>query len=86
MTRRVVRVSELTLESTDGWVSPNDLALLDRPSDKAVLISECYFAASENSSGSRNTDSVYPVVKTQAERADGSAFRTRKSESEGESC
>lgn len=61
----------------DGWVSPNHLALLNRLSDKPVLVSEHYFAATENTSGSPNTGSMYPVVQTQAERAAGYATQVR---------
>jgi len=62
----------------DGWVSPNHLAMLERLSGRPVLIGEYYFAASENSSGSRNSGTAYPVVKTQAERAAGFTMQVRQ--------
>ena len=62
----------------DGWVSPNHLAMLERLSGRPVLIGEYYFAASENSSGSRNSGTAYPVVKTQLERAAGYATQVRQ--------
>jgi hypothetical protein len=53
----------------DGTFPRFYLDTLHRLTGKPILVSEIYMAAAENRSGNRNSRGVYPVVKTQAERA-----------------
>lgn len=56
-------------EWPDGRMSRYFLDALHSLSAKPILVSEFYFAASENRSGNRNTGNLFPTVRTQTARA-----------------
>jgi hypothetical protein len=55
----------------DGSSPPFYLETLHALTKKPLLVSELYMAATENRSRNRNSSGTFPVVATQAERADG---------------
>lgn len=56
-----------------GWASPFRLESLARVARKPILVSEFYFAATENRSGDRNSMGTFMTVGSQAERAAGAS-------------
>jgi hypothetical protein len=54
---------------SDGTFARCQLDTLHAITGKPIVVTEIYLAAMENSSGNRNTSGIYPVVKTQSERA-----------------
>ena len=69
--------TNLNADWNDGNFTQSYLPDLERITGKPILISEYYMSATENSSGNKNDSSGFPVVKTQAERAQGFAAATR---------
>ncbi len=65
--------SNLNAQWDDGSFLRCYLDTLHALTGKPVLVSEFYLAAEENRSGNRNSQGVFPVVKTQAERATAAA-------------
>jgi len=64
------------VDSGDGWVAPYFFDGLEKLSGgKPVLITEWFFAATENRTGNRNNGHLM-TVETQAERARGAASAT----------
>jgi hypothetical protein len=61
--------SNLNANWNDGTYLRYPLDTLSALTGKPILVSEVYLAAMNNSSGNRNDLGVYPVVNTQAERA-----------------
>ena len=70
--------SNLNATWSDGTFVRCYLDTLHALTHKPVLVTEIYAAAKDNRSGNRNTQGIYPVVSTQAERAE-SARRTLNS-------
>jgi hypothetical protein len=66
--------SNLNPNWNDGTFLRCYLETLHELTGKPILVSEFYAAASENRTGNRNNVGVFPVVRTQAERA--AALRT----------
>ena len=62
--------SNLDASWDDGSFARYYLDTLHALTGKPILISEFYLAASENRSGNKNTQGVYPVVATQRQRAE----------------
>lgn len=63
--------SNLNAPWNDGTFGRFYLSTLHSLSRRPVIVSEIYFAATENRSGNRNTHGLYPVVPTQFSRAEG---------------
>jgi hypothetical protein len=63
--------SNLNAPWNDGHFARFFLSSLHELTGKPVLIGEFYMAASENRSGNKNSRGIYPVVKTQPQRAEG---------------
>src|SRR5262249_3688927 len=63
------------VDSTDGWIGSYFFEGLRRLANKPVLVSEWFFSAQENRSGSRNSAGLMTVA-TQQERARGAAAAT----------
>ncbi len=63
--------SNLNAQWNDGAFLRSYLDTLHALTGKPILISEFYMAAAENRSGNKNSQGGFPVVTTQAERADG---------------
>jgi hypothetical protein len=63
--------SNLNAGWSDGSFPRFYLDTLHALAAKPVFVSEIYMAAMENRSGNRNSSAVFPVVKTQKERATG---------------
>jgi hypothetical protein len=55
----------------DGTFPRFFLKTLHAVTDKPILVSEFYMAARQNRSGNQNDSTVYPLVDTQEERAEG---------------
>jgi len=65
-----VSSSNLNASWNDGTFLRCYLDTLHALTGKTVLVSEFYLAATNNRSGNRNTQGIYPVVATQRERAE----------------
>jgi hypothetical protein len=63
--------TNLNADWNDGSFAPFYLPALTRIVKKPILITEYYMAAKQNRSGNKNDSSGFPVVDTQAERAQG---------------
>ncbi|HEV8607065.1 MAG TPA: hypothetical protein VGQ99_17120, partial [Tepidisphaeraceae bacterium] len=70
--RRHVDVVSTNLNAAwnDGSFPRFQLDTLHELTGKPILVSEIYLSAAENRSGNRNTQGTFPVVATQARRAD----------------
>ncbi|WP_263368731.1 hypothetical protein [Edaphobacter bradus] len=63
--------SNLSAAWNDGTFPRFFLTTLHSLTGKPILVSEFYMAARQNRSGNQNDSTVYPLVETQQERADG---------------
>lgn len=68
-----VASTNLGAEWNDGTLSHFFLDTLHHATGKPIIITEFYMAARENRSGNKNSSTAFPIVQTQAERAE--AFR-----------
>ncbi len=66
-----VASTNLGADWNDGSISHFFLSTLHEATGKPVIITEFYLCAMENRSGNRNSSGGFPIVQTQAERADG---------------
>lgn len=55
---------------TDGNIAHFYLDSLHRLTNKPIIVTEYYMSAAENRSGNKNSSAGFPVVQTQAERAE----------------
>lgn len=62
--------TNLNADWRDGSFTRFHLSELTRLTKKPLMVTEYYMSAMENSSGNRNDSSGFPVVQTQAERAE----------------
>jgi len=63
--------TNLNADWNDGSFSPFYLPSLYRAARKPLMITEYYMCATQNRSGNKNDSSGFPVVATQADRAQG---------------
>jgi hypothetical protein len=63
--------TNLNAHWSDGTFARFYLETLHELTGKPIIASEVYMAATENRSGNRNDRGFFPVVRTQAERAEG---------------
>ncbi|MDR3688175.1 MAG: hypothetical protein P4L46_02265 [Fimbriimonas sp.] len=69
--------TNLNADWNDGTVTPFYLPSLHRIAGKPLMITEYYMCAKENRTGNKNDSSGFPLVQTQAERAQGFLTTTR---------
>ncbi len=69
---RYVDIASTNLNApwNDGSFPRFQMETLHELTGKPILVSEIYLSAAENRSGNRNTQGTFPVVRTQARRAD----------------
>jgi hypothetical protein len=70
--------TNLNADWNDGEISPFFLPTLERFTRRPLMITEYYMAAMENRSGNKNSNSGFPTVPTQTERAEGFRKQTRE--------